>query len=108
LLPFVEHGFQQCNSTDSHAWINLDISIKENLLTMRLATGPGSTSIGSAQSQLNGLANVQKRLALLYPERHELRISSEETMHILQLKIQLEEIPTTIEKDEEASIEQLF
>jgi sensor histidine kinase YesM len=36
-----------------------------------------------------GLQNVKKRLALLYPGKHELNISSTDNMYSVQMQIQL-------------------
>jgi LytS/YehU family sensor histidine kinase len=36
-----------------------------------------------------GIANVRKRLELLYPNTHELQVTDEEEMYIVNLKLQL-------------------
>jgi hypothetical protein len=55
---------------------------------MKLTNGV-SQIIEQPKVPANGLANVQKRLNLLYPGNHELRISSEQEMFIVFLKIRL-------------------
>ena len=91
LLPFIEHSFKQSISNTEQAWINMDISIEGNSFSMKLANGAALKD--SAEIPLSGdLTNVQKRLALLYPLKHELKISHEQEMQIIFLKIQLNEI----------------
>ena len=41
-----------------------------------------------------GIQNVQKRLSLLYPDKHELTITNEEEVFIVNLKVKLEELGT--------------
>jgi hypothetical protein len=92
LLPFIENSFKHSSELTEQAWINLDISVEGNLLTMKLANGMMPDSNGEA-IQENGLANVQKRLTLLYPQKHELKISRELEMLVVLLKIHIGEKP---------------
>jgi sensor histidine kinase YesM len=109
LLPFIENSFKQTGNLTEHSWVNLDITLNENNLDMKLANGMPAASNGETDSSLNGLANVQKRLTLIYPQHHELKISREQEMLIIHLKIQLDEILTAYtEKDEEPVMEQQF
>ena len=45
-----------------------------------------------------GIENVQKRLALLYPGKHELVITDEEEVFIVNLKVELEQKKEKIKK----------
>ena len=39
LLPFIENSFRQCYSHVEQSWINLEISIEKDMLTMKLMNG---------------------------------------------------------------------
>ncbi|MBA2762330.1 MAG: hypothetical protein H0U39_10315 [Segetibacter sp.] len=63
---------------------------------------PDNTSLQS--STKNSLANVQKRLSLIYPQKHELKISYEREMLIVLLKIQLVNTPLTETEEDVKSL----
>jgi sensor histidine kinase YesM len=108
LLPFIENSFKQSSHMTGNSWINMDISMEEDSFHMKLANGmmPGTNGLKEIPS--NGLANVQKRLTLIYPQKHELKISSEQEMLIVHLKIQLSDIDTlTTDKYEKPVVEEL-
>lgn len=90
LLPFIENCFKLSNSLSEQPWINLDIVIDGNLFYMKLANGVMPDFIGLPSVDETWLSNVQKRLTLLYPRKHELKISKEQEMVILLLKLQLD------------------
>lgn len=94
LLPFIENSFKHSSELTEQAWINLDITVEGNTLTMKLANGTTPDATGG-WIQENGLVNVQKRLTLLYPQQHELKISRELEMLVVLLKIQIGEKPLT-------------
>ncbi len=104
LLPFIENSFKQSSDLTEQNWVNLDISVGENSFTMKLANGITSENEGLQSMPENGLENVQKRLTLLYPHKHELKISREPEMLIVLLKIQLHETTTTRHEQEQKII----
>ena len=71
---------------------------------MKLANGMMQESKDTMLLSANGLANVQKRLDLLYPQKHELKINHEEEMLIVFLKIQLSDINTAATGRDEESV----
>ncbi len=87
LLPFIENSFKQSSNGLEPAWVNIDISVEDSWFSMKLAHGI-QTETDVAE---HGLANVRKRLTLLYPHNHELKISREPEMMIVVLKIRLAE-----------------
>jgi hypothetical protein len=91
LLPFIENAFKHRSSLTEQAWVNIDISVDVHSFGMKLASGvmPESTIAE------DDLTNVQKRLNLLYPQKHELKISREPEMLIVLLKIQFAETTVT-------------
>ncbi len=91
LLPFVENCFKHGTSQMlEQPWISLHITVEEDWLKMKLVNG--KTEEETSSSSGIGLANVKKRLELLYPQKHELAINNEEDVFIVNLKLQLERI----------------
>jgi Putative regulator of cell autolysis len=91
LLPFIENSFKQCRNMTEQSWMNMEIRMEGDYFSMKLINGMAPEISGQPEMHSNRLANVQKRLTLLYPEKHELRIGTEQEMHIIFLRIQLEE-----------------
>ena len=92
LLPFIDNSFSYSNNElVEQAWVNLDITIEDKSLSMKLINGmpPGLTNDKGKDEQ--SLANVQKRLQLLYPGRHDLKINAEQELLMVHLNLKLEE-----------------
>ena len=90
LLPFVENCFKHGTSNVlQNPWINLTIEIKDTTLVMKLMNGKSNTGETVARKPGIGIANVQKRLDLLYKHKHELQIREEEDVFIVDLQIEL-------------------
>jgi LytS/YehU family sensor histidine kinase len=64
----------------------MDITIKDCSFTMKVANG-----ISENMDIENGLADVQKRLSLIYPQQHELKVNREPEMLTVVLNVQLAE-----------------
>lgn len=94
LLPFIENSFKQCNTMTEKCWISLEIKVEENAYLIKLINGIPPEISSQPDFYGNGLDNVQKRLTLLYPNRHELRMTAEEEVFLVNLKIQLDEPPS--------------
>ncbi len=92
LLPFIEFSFRHAIKTVEQAWINIDIDVNDELIIMKIAMSVGSSEEDKKAIQSGDLTNVQKRLNLLYPQCHKLKISYEPEMFKVLLKIR-----TTIE-----------
>jgi hypothetical protein len=107
LLPFIENSFMQSSALTEQAWMNMDISIEGDAFTMKLATGvlPDNNALQAFSE--DGLANVKKRLSLIYPQRHELKINQHSEMLTVLLKIQLAETthPLSPENEEALTME---
>lgn len=93
LLPFIENSVNHSTQMTEQAWVNMDIRIEDNNFSMSLTNGVAETFQKEGYNS-NRLANVQKRLSILYPGRHELKITSEQEMLIVQLNIKLGNVST--------------
>ncbi len=92
LLPFIENAFKHgASQVTENPWISLTILVNNDELSMKLINGKPITSKNATPGI--GIANVRKRLELLYPDRHELVINDEEEMYIVNLKITLTTAP---------------
>ena len=89
LLPFIENSFKQSSLMAERPWINMQLKMEGDKFSMKLINGITQEVPGSPEFHANGLANVQKRLTLLYPEKYELKASTEQEMFIVFLSIQL-------------------
>lgn len=99
LLPLVENCFKHgASHILEHPWVNLQADIRDNQLRIKLLNGKvkGDTQTDSTRTGI-GIHNVQKRLALLYPGRHELIITNEDDVFIVNLRIELEQKETDAE-----------
>jgi hypothetical protein len=92
LLPFIDNSFSYCNNESvEQAWVNVNITIVDNNLSMKLINGMPPEIHGSSVNDVESLANVQKRLQLLYPGRHDLKINAEQELLMVHLNLKLEE-----------------
>ena len=95
LLPFIENSFKQSSNLAEQAWVNMDIGMEGETFCTKLANGMLPETNGVQTFSEDGLTNVKKRLTLIYPQNHELKISHEPEMLIVLLKIKL--VETVIE-----------
>ncbi|MEL6668249.1 MAG: histidine kinase [Bacteroidota bacterium] len=90
LFPFVENAVKHgAASTEEACWINGQITAESNEVTFSLRNSiPQSNGAGPQDLRSGiGLANVRKRLDLLYPGRHTLDIDTKDS-YAVHLKIQ--------------------
>ncbi len=90
LLPFIENSFKHCNTMTEKCWISFEIKAEENAYLIKLINGIPAGAMAQPDLYGNGLVNVQKRLNLLYPGSHELKMTAEEEVFLVNLKIQFD------------------
>jgi two-component system LytT family sensor kinase len=101
LLPFIENSFNHCRNMTEQFWINMDIRVERENFSMKLTNGISESLAEPSLLKTNGLANVQKRLSLLYPGIHELKMATEQEMFIVFLNIRLtDDAEMTVEEEE--------
>ncbi|POY36309.1 hypothetical protein C3K47_11195 [Solitalea longa] len=92
LLPFIENSFKHgASNLLENPWIKLELLISDQHLTMQLINSKplDSDQLITKNSGI-GLVNVQKRLQLLYPNEHTLRINSDPEIFSIYLEVALE------------------
>ena len=96
MIPFVENCFKHGASVmRGQQWIKLSINIKDDQLMFNLSNSKPMQAIDTNLKKGIGLANVQKRLQLLYPGKHSLKKESTGDTYIVQLQVSLQLLPVT-------------
>ena len=99
LLPLVENCFKHgLSNMIEQPWISLRISLENNYMITKLVNGKARGYVASNTTLGIGLKNVQKRLELLYPQKHLFKITDEEEVFIVDLKVELEQKTAVKEK----------
>jgi sensor histidine kinase YesM len=97
LLPFVENAFKHgVSQVTEKPWISLSVEIRNGELWLKLINAKPLVKQDIASGI--GMANVRKRLDLLYPGKHELVVSDEDEMYIVNLKLSLAAEQVTVLK----------
>ncbi|WP_242918023.1 sensor histidine kinase [Pontibacter liquoris] len=88
-IHFLENAYKHSPARLEPGAIKVHLALKENTLTLCIQNPIGSRP-GNALEEPGGigLPNVQKRLALLYPNQHTLEISSTDELFTVTLEIQ--------------------
>lgn len=87
-IPFIENAFKHGISYQVNSFISIGMSLEGNILHFRTSNSSNPVNGESPQPDSGiGLDNVRKRLALLYPGTHELKISDEHTVYNVELTI---------------------
>ncbi|WP_138481176.1 sensor histidine kinase [Dyadobacter bucti] len=96
ILPLVENAFKHGASEQlGDAWINMDLLIKNNLLKFKIVNSKPEHTFPEEREKHYvsiGLANVRKRLEILYPAAYQLKIREEEDLFAVILEIDLKKL----------------
>ena len=93
LLPFVENCFKHGTSNVlEEPWMNLQVTLEQNTMQMKLVNGKANGNDSLPARPGIGIINVQKRLELLYPGKHQLAITNDADVFVVNLKIELERL----------------
>lgn len=94
LIPFIENAFKHLSEDRKlKKWIRLHIEVRDGSLVFNLSNSanfelrhelPEGVSYGGL-----GLKNVKRRLAIIYPESHNLVVSKEEDLYVVHLDLRL-------------------
>lgn len=93
LLPFIENSFKHAlrTSPGTEGWITIYLNVVDQWLSLRVENSrPAADELVSRKEPGGfGLSNVQRRLQLLYPERHVLELIPEQDRFFVSLKMHL-------------------
>lgn len=89
ILPFVENAFKHVSKEKNKAnFIRMQLAVcEQKIVHLEIQNSRGAGQAG--QSSGIGLANVKRRLDLLYPQKHDLMISEQPETFNVKLKLQL-------------------
>jgi two-component system LytT family sensor kinase len=97
LIPFVENTFKHgASKLLKEPRITLKMIIRENDFYMEVSNNKPLQAFSQNRKSGIGLKNVQKRLELLYADKHELMIKSTEDAFLVQLKLPLQAMDVQI------------
>jgi two-component system LytT family sensor kinase len=89
LIPFVENALKHGIDVTKQSMVKIEVTVEGRMLYFNTKnTKQVSTSLNQEGI---GLENVRKRLALLYPDRHTLRIVDEADYFSIHLSLSLDE-----------------
>jgi len=89
LIPFVENAFKHISHHhDRRNYVQVDLSRDNGVLHFRVENSRERQQ-GSGSGGGIGLNNVKRRLALLYPEKHELKIRDNDATFTVSLTLNL-------------------
>ena len=90
LVPFIENAFKFGISTHEPSTIFILIEVGDDMLKMKVINKLFPQTNLIAKSSGIGLVNVKRRLSLLYPDKHRLKIDPDkEGSYIVELEINL-------------------
>jgi hypothetical protein len=94
LIPFLENAFKHGTSEQlDQSWISLNLAVNDHTLTFQLLNSRDPDGDETHLLGGIGLQNVRKRLDLLYPDRHDLRVQADADTFMVTLKLELSEQP---------------
>lgn len=89
-VPFVENAFKHGVSSRDRSFINIQMKIDDDRIHFYSENSIGKVSQpDDLQHSGIGLENVKKRLNLLFPEQHELKIEQHEEIFSVKLSIEI-------------------
>lgn len=98
LLPFVENSFKHGVSEQlDQCWINIHVHVDNNHFTFQVSNSRTSKEENGFGGL--GMDNVRKRLQLLYPTSHSLKIIEENEIYVVKLELTLTRIPLESKSD---------
>jgi LytS/YehU family sensor histidine kinase len=93
LIPFVENAFKHGVGHVINPTIQIDFNVKDELLIFQVVNKIGNVLNDSKDPDSGiGLKNVIRRLELLYPQKHQLKIDSLGELFSVKLTISLHKI----------------
>jgi len=88
LLPFLENAFKHGTSEQlEKPWLSFDLLVKQNSMKCKVVNS--KNEFGPKSNHGIGVENVKKRLAFLYPGKHELKINDEGEFFVVSLVLEL-------------------
>jgi LytS/YehU family sensor histidine kinase len=87
-IPFIENAYKHGISAEGESLINIFLGITENGISFKLENQIPVRK-QTVKSTKTGLDNIKKRLDLLFPNKHQLSIKTDNQIYNVQLDIQI-------------------
>jgi hypothetical protein len=89
IVPFIENAFQHAVSTEQPTFIEIDLTVIKKKLHLLIQNSIPNKMNPSKKGTGTGIENTKKRLNLIYPNRHELKINHQKDTFSVDLTINL-------------------
>jgi len=90
LIPFLENSFKHgASKILNHPWIKMRVQIENDHLYFELENSKPLNENNPPKKNGIGLKNVQKRLMLLYPQQHQLKVESGDGTFSVNMEVPL-------------------
>lgn len=92
ILPFVENSFKHgVKGGAKQVFVNIRLQVEDTFLHLEIENSKPASLEGVSGPHGIGIENVRKRLQLIYPGRHSLKITEEESTFNVKLSLELSE-----------------
>ena len=108
IIPFIENSFKHSKiDRDDSGFINIDISQIKNKIYFNISNSiPDIPAAEWLQKNKGiGLENVKKRLNLIYPGKHSIEITNNNSVYTVKLEISVLCKKHSLSKDEKCGLE---
>ncbi len=89
IIPFVENAFKHGTGALIEPYIGIEIEILNKILKLKVKNKHEVNKETNGDKHGIGLVNVKRRLDLLYPKKHLLKIESNDEFYLVDLEITL-------------------
>jgi len=91
LIPFVDNSFKHgLNSSIGDGYVHVSLTVEKKNLHFQIKNNkPQPESRDNMERPAMGLENVQRRIALLYPDKHQLNIADNPKSYCVELLLNL-------------------
>ena len=87
-LPFLENAFKHGTSQQvEKPWLSVDMAANDNVVKCKMINSKNPD--GSGKNGGIGIQNAMKRLKIMYPDKHELKINDEGNFFVVSLMVDL-------------------
>jgi two-component system sensor histidine kinase AlgZ len=86
--PFVENAFKHGTAEQlGRVWMSIELSVQKERLFFRVINSMDGLNASAATTGGIGIANVRRRLELLYPDKHSLELDTGEEVFIVSMNL---------------------
>lgn len=90
MLPFLENAFKHAMAREvERHWLSIDISLKGGLLRCKIANSKSELLVYDKGRNGNDVANVKRRLEVMYPDSYELKMHDEGNFFVVSFLLKL-------------------